>query len=205
MINLVSLQKSIYLQSIQDSYKGLDCTRIQRLCAYETFNILLEKFPQETLNLFNKQQKNFMSTVFQTYLSVLENKLPFEFIKNKKRHYVQSILDTQLSIFDGISVFYQKVNQHGIIRNATTEMYIGNRNGTYHQPFYIGKLLDIVDVSTHQSLLHQVSSYSFSKINTHDIPQGTLTLVSHLRIIPHYQMGAMVYLNRAREQIISSI
>ena len=35
-----------------------------------------------------------------------------------------------------------------------------------------------------------------------NVKPGTEVSVSHLRIPPHYQMGAMVYINRARKIII---
>jgi hypothetical protein len=94
------------------------------------------------------------------------------------------------------------VNDKLEIKNNTKEFYIGGRKAVYTQPYYIGKLLNVIDKTTKKSLISNVSDYSFSKIRIKDIKPGTEVNVTHLRIPPHYQMGGMVYINRIRKRIV---
>jgi hypothetical protein len=111
-------------------------------------------------------------------------------------------LDANLGLFDGISTFDAIVNDKLSIKNGTKEFYIGGRKGKIAKPYYIGKLLDVVDKKNKKSLLDQVSEYTFSLLRMQDIDPGTEVVVKHLRVPPHYQMGGMVYVNRIRKKIV---
>jgi hypothetical protein len=63
-------------------------------------------------------------------------------------------------------------------------------------------LINIFDKSNNESLLSNVTDYTFSKIKLKEVIPGTKVSVSHLRIPPHYQMGGMVYVNRIRKKIV---
>lgn len=207
MININTIKNIIETQSNVASYSGLDCTRVQRLCIYEAFNDLLEKYPKEMMGYLIKSERghHLQSILFQKYIQNLETKLPFSFIKNKQIYYIKSILDNELNIFDGISVFRAHISKNNIIKNSTIENYIGGKKNLYQRPYFMGKILDIIDDKKHISLLKYLSSYSFSEIILDSSVPRTEVLVSHLRIIPHYQMGAMSYINRIRKEIILAI
>jgi hypothetical protein len=88
----------------------------------------------------------------------------------------------------------------------TTELYIGGRKGSYCRNFYIGKLLDVVDIDRNVSIMNSVDDYNFFSINMkNDIKPGTKVYVKHLRVPPHYQMGALVHINRARKSIVDRV
>jgi len=131
--------------------------------------------------------------------------LPFVFTKNNKFHYIASLLDHQLGLFDGISVFDSCITNKHLIKNETQEFYVGGRKAYYTGRYYIGKLLDVVNMSNGLSIMDYVQEYSFGKIYMHDAVPLTQVRVSHLRIPPHYQMGGMVYLNRIRKEIVKAL
>lgn len=207
MLNEKILQDIIEDQASAASYNGLDCTRVHRLCAYEAFSQLLTEYPTEMIGYLNESKRghNFQSQLFQIYIKILEERMPFSYFKNDSICHINSLLSDTLGIFDGISVFRQQITEKGIIKNATVETYSGGRKATYHRPYFIGKVLDIVNVENHTSLLSMMSSYSFSEIKMKKEMAGRSVLVSHLRITPHYQMGGMVYINRARKDIVAAI
>ena len=199
------LKDIIETQSNNVPYSSADATIKHKQYVYKAFSNLLDEFPIEMSNyLFNSSDSNmgFQHKVFQEYIKLLENSFPFFITKNKKLHKINDLLDDNLCLFDGISIFDGIVNDKMSIKNETKEFYIGGRKATYTKPFYIGKLLNIIQSDTKSSLMHQVKDYSFSKVRVHDIDPGTKVTVTHLRVPPHYQMGGMVYVNRIRKKIV---
>lgn len=203
--NKVKLIKDIIdYQNNNVMYSGADFTVKHKTSVYHAFNNLLDKFPAEMVDylLNNSRSGGFQHKIFQEYICLLEKSLPFVFKKNNKVVRIDSLLDENLSLFDGISIFDNFVDEHGNIKNNTKEFYIGGRKAAYTKPYYIGKLLSLIDKKSKATLINNVTEYSFSKIKTKDIAAGTIVTVSHLRVPPHYQMGGMVYINRIRKKII---
>ena len=85
----------------------------------------------------------FQCKIFQEYIRLLEETLPFSFKKSKKVYVVESLLDENVSLFDGVSNFEGVINENGVIKNRTMEFYIGGRQGSITRPYYIGKLLSL--------------------------------------------------------------
>lgn len=200
----VKLLKDIIDTLANDTpYSSQSFTIKHKLLCYRAFDNLLRDNAQEMVDylIHNSRSGGFQHKIFQEYIRLLEASFPFIFKRGSKFHQIETLLDTKLGVFDGISTFETIVPDTGIIKNHTTEMYIGGRKSTVVRPYYIGKLLNIIDVKTKRSLLSRVQEYSFSLIKT-DIVSGTQVIVSHLRIPPHYQMGGMVYVNRARQKIV---
>lgn len=203
--NKIKLIKDIIeYQNNNVMYSGADFTVKHKISVYQAFNILLNKYPVEMVDylLNNSRSGGFQHKIFQEYINLLEKSLPFVFKKNNKVIRVDSLLDENLSLFNGISIFDNFIDEHGNIKNNTKEFYIGGRKASYTKPYYIGKLLSLIDKESKLSLIDNVIEYSFSKIKTKDIAVGTMVTVSHLRVPPHYQMGGMVYINRIRKKII---
>lgn len=208
-ININQISASSKLEEIIDSvkntyfYTSRDYTKIHYVSMCEAYAAVAKKMPNEMQSyLIDFEKGNALQhKIFQEYISILESKLPFGFRKNNKSYLITSLLDENLSIFDGISVFESFVNKNKFIKNETKEIYIGGRGATYAKPFYIGKLLDITNDDV--SILNDVGSHSFSKIKMKSIEPGTKVKVTHLRIPPHYQMGGMCYLNRVNKKIVS--
>lgn len=200
-----ALQEIIETQSNYVPYSSSDATVKHKQYVYQAFSNLLKATPTEMIGyLLNSSDSHlgFQHRVFQEYIRLLEESLPFFVTKNKKRYRIDSLLDNTLSLFDGISVFEGIVSDKLSIKNATKEFYIGGRKASYTKPYYIGKLLNIIHRDTKAPLMHLVKDYSFSKIRMQDINPGTPATITHLRAPPHYQMGGMAYVNRIRKKIV---
>lgn len=198
-------------RAIQDcinnvEYRSSEFTKIHKLCVYEAIQKLLNENPKSMIDymLFGSRTGGFQHKIFQSYINLLETKIPFSFIKNDKKYTVDSLLDEQLCIFDGISVFDGIIDDKLEIKNNTSEIYIGGRSAAYVKPFYIGKILEVINKSNDQNLTHKIKEYTFSSIKMSNVQSNTEVKVTHLRIPPHYQMGGMVYVNRARKEIIKA-
>lgn len=186
------------------AYSGSDFTIKHKQFVYEAFDILLQQYPEEMSGylLNGTRSGGFQHKVFQEYIRLLEESFPFFIKKGNKRYRIDNLLNEHLCIFDGISVFDSIVSDKLDIKNATTEFYIGGRKATYTDPYYIGKLLNVIQMDTKEPIMYLVKEYSFSRIKLHDVKAGTPVVVTHLRIPPHYQMGGMVYVNRVRKKIV---
>lgn len=202
---LDTLREIIETQSNNAAYSSADATVRHKQCVYQAFANLLHKFPEEmTAYLFNDTDSHmgFQHKVFQEYVNLLEEMMPFFIFKNRKPIKIDSLLDENLCLFNGISIFDGMVNDKLSIKNGTKEFYIGGRKATYAKPYYIGKLLNIIQRDTKTPLMPHVKDYSFSRIRMRDIKPGTLVTVTHLRVPPHYTMGGMSYVNRIRKKIV---
>lgn len=189
-------------------YKSNESTLKNKLCMYEAFKNIIEKFPEEMISylVFLNRNVRIQHKIFQEFISILEKNIPFSFHKNGKFYEITSLVDENLCIFDGESEFISAVNENNEIPNETQELYVGGRKGSYCRPFYIGKVIDIIDIDTNKSLMPFMREFTFFKISmVKDIPVGTKVLVKHYRIPPHYQMGGMVYLNRIRRTIVDKV
>lgn len=185
-------------------YNSSEFTIKQKVACYKAFLNIIDKFPIEMLDymLDSSRSGGFQHILFQEYISIFEKCLPYSFKKNGRLYKVESLLDEQLSLFDGISTFEEVIDSNLEIKNSTNELYIGGRKASYIKPYYIGKLLEILDKKSKRNLMDKVDEYSFSKIKMKDIDPGRSVIITHLRIPPHYQMGGMTYVNRLRKMIV---
>ena len=198
------LKKVIESQSSELSYKDWNFTVPHKILVYKAFNNLLDRFPSQMTDylLHSSRSGGFQHKIFQEYISLLESSFPLIVRKNKKFIRIDSLLDSNLCLFEGISTFEGTVSSSMEVNNNTQEFYVGGRSATYAKPYYIGKLLDVVSVDSGQSLFNNVIEYSFLKIKMSNMSVGDKVIVTHLRVPPHYQMGGMVYVNRIRKNII---
>lgn len=199
------LQEIIETQSNNVPYCSSDATIRHKQYVYQAFASILGENPAEMVAYLLNTSDNhlgFQHKIFQRYIKLLEDSLPFFISKNRKLHKVETLLDDTLCLFDGISVYDSMVTETSNIKNETKEFYIGGRKATYTKPYYIGKLLNVLHRETKVSLMSHVKDYSFSRIRLRDIDPGTPVTVTHLRVPPHYQMGGMAYVNRIRKKIV---
>jgi hypothetical protein len=191
-------------QSNSIHYSSSDFTIKHKILVYQAFRNNLIKYPEEMVNylIFDSRSGGFQHKIFQNYISLLEGELPIVFKKNGKVYRIESLLDENLDLFQGISSFDAIINEKLEIKNRTEEFYIGGRKGAIAKPCYIGKILSIIDNTNKQPITHLIKEYSFSKIKMSGVSPGLDVTVSHLRIPPHYQMGGMVYINRIRKKIV---
>jgi hypothetical protein len=199
------INKIIDQQNNQLSFGSTSFTVPHKVCVYRAFKELLHQYPdQMTDYLLNSSRTGgFQHKVFQKYISFLESSFPFLVRKGKKFITINNLLDKNLCLFDGISVFNAVVNNK-TLSNNTQEYYIGGRAATISKPYYIGKLLSVINKENRESVSHLVQEYTFNKIKI-NVPDNTLVEVTHLRVPPHYQMGGMVYVNRVRKSIIDEV
>lgn len=199
-----TLKEVIESQSNSVLYNSSDSTVKHKLFTYQAFSKLISQQPDEMVDylLNGSRSGGFQHKIFQEYVKLLEAGLPFVIKKNGKLHKIDNLLDENMCVFDGISIYDALVSEKSEIKNNTQEFYIGGRKAAYTKPYYMGKILSLVDKKTKASLMDQVVEYSFSKIKLKNVKAGTQVTVSHLRIPPHYQMGGMVYINRIRKKIV---
>lgn len=186
-------------------YTSVSCTIKQKTFVYQAFANLLKKNPIEMSQylLDGKRGDRLQPKLFQEYVSILESNLPFTYKTSEGVIQVDSIAHPKFNPFSGVSKFDAIVEENQIIKNKTSELYIGSRKSYYCQPYYIGKLLDIVG-DDGNSLLSNVIDYSFSAIRT-NLKPGTKVHVSHLRIPAHYQIGILSHINRIRKSLSDSL
>ena len=198
------INETIDNQSSNVPYSSTSCTLIHKISVYQAIKNLLLKFPEEMVDYLLHQSRSggFQNKIFQEYVRLLEQSFPICYKKGNKVLRIDSLLSPDLNIFEGISTFDAIVTDKLDIKNNTQEFYIGGRKASYSQPYYIGKLLNVINKHTKQPLMHHVKDYSFSKIHMQDISPGIEVIVTHLRVPPHYQMGGMVYINRVRKNIV---
>ncbi len=189
------------------AFSSNNATVIHKISIGQAFLNLTNKMPTEMTSYLvdGKVNSSLQAKLFQEYIRVLENKLPFTYKKGKRVIRIDSLLSDELSLFDGISSYETTVTAKKEAKNETKEFYVGGRTGFHSKPYYIGKLLDVIDVKTKLSLMPDIQEYSFLRIRFKTITAGTKILVSHLRVPPHYQMGGMAHLNRMRKRIVTLI
>lgn len=184
-------------------------TFMQKLMMYEAFRRMLHGSPEEMVSYLVHQKQNrefpIQSRIFQEYLRCMEEVLPFSLEKHGEKIDVISINDPVLDIFDGKSEFDAIISESMSIPNNTVETYTGLREFKDHGNCLIGKLLDIQDKSTGDSLMSKVTMYSFVNIFLKDVDPGTEVTVTHYRIPAHYEMKSMVYLQRIRKHIVEKV
>lgn len=201
------LNECINFQMETLHFKTNESTLINKLCMYQSYKNMIERYPNDMVSylvLLNRNVK-IQHKIFQEFIKLLEEKIPFSFKKNGKIYTVNSLLDDNLCIFDGISEFDGVVDDKLEVPNLTEELYVGGRKGSYCRPYYLGKIVDVIDLHKNISLISNIKNYSFFKINFENISPNTKVRIKHYRIYPHYQMGGMVYLNRIRRIIVDKV
>lgn len=195
-------------QRILVQRSNLKCTKIQKKLMYDAFDNMVKKYPEDMIQyLVNRKPVDFsiQPVIFQEYVNLIENSLPFDIKKNGKIIKIDSVLDSNLALFCGESKYNTEVKSGGVILNETKETYVGRRQFKDYGPCFIGKLIDVIDNNSGQSILKKVKDYTFIKININDVKEGTPVTVHHYRILPHYEMGALVFLQRIRKKIVDSV
>lgn len=183
-------------------------TKVQKSLMYDAFAQVLEEQPDDMIRYLCHRKYSFsdpiQSKIYQKYGGLVEDYLPFTIKYGQKEKDIVSLTDPELSLFTGISEYTSKVQADGTIPNETKEVYIGGREYKNHGPCFIGKLIEVQDEQGN-SLLPQVVEYTFSKISTQGIEEGTRVQVTHFRIPSHYEMKGLVFLQRIRRKLVDSI
>jgi len=183
-------------------------TMLQKVSMYEAYAKMVDKYPEEMISYLAhlKQSADFplQARIFQEYVILIQDSLPCKIEKDGKLYDVVSLLDDKISLFDGISEFDAVVRCDGTIPNNTKECYMGGRKFKNYGPCFIGLVIDIKDESGN-SLKSKIKDYSFVQINMQGVEPGTKVSVKHYRIPSHYEMKSLVFLQRSRKRLVSSI
>ena len=185
-------------------------TKLQKALMYEAYRNIINKFPEEMVSylVHRKQSADFplQAKIFQEYVGLMQDSLPYTIIQNNKEYEVMSLLDPKISLFDGISVFDANVRFDYTIPNNTAECYMGGRKFKNYGPCFIGLILDIEDKNKNISIKEEIKEYSFVQIKMKNtVEAGTPVTVKHYRMPSHYEMGSLVYLQRTRKKIVDKI
>ncbi len=185
---------------------------IKKVLMYEAFKKTLDQHPAEMVSYLAHRSHGsgglpIQARIFQNFIEIVENSLPIEITHDGEVVEIYSIQDPRLDLFAGFSEFEGIVRPDGIIPNGTKEVYIGSRKGNNHGPCFIGQLVDIQALDAdNQSIMEFLDFYTFSQIKMkNDIPPGLRVKVSHFRILSHYEMQGLVYLQRIRRRIVDSV
>lgn len=195
-----------------ESIKRVNCvgTMMQKLLMYESYQRMLKKYPEEMVSylVHRKQSADFpiQARIFQEYALLMEDALPYTIKRNDDIYDVVSLTDPNIQLFSGISEFDATIRWDRTIPNNTTETYTGGRKFKCYGPCFIGMIINIIDTRNNTSMMDMVENYSFVQIKMKEgIEIGAHVRVKHFRIIPHYEMGSLVYLQRIRKKIVDSI
>jgi len=210
----INKEYNILLQVINDQISSikrnsLSYTIIQKSLMYQAYKNMLDEYPEDMISylVHLKQNSDFpiQARIFQEYAKLVENHLPFTIKKCGKDIDIISLTSPDLALFDGKSEFEACVDNNHIIPNKTKEEYIGGRNFKNYGRCFIGKVINVIDKNSGKSLKKNIEEYSFVKIKMdNSVSPGLPVIVKHFRILPHYDMHSMVYLQRIRRNIVDS-
>lgn len=185
-------------------------TMLQKCLMYEAYRNMLDQCPEDLVSYLVHQKQTaeypIQSRIFQEYVKLMQDALPYTIKKGGGDHEVVSLLDPSISLFEGVSMFNAVVRSDYTVPNNTTETYTGGRKFKCYGPCFIGLILDVVDRRDNKSLREYVQEYSFVQIKmTPDVSPGTPITVKHYRMPSHYEMGPLVYLQRIRKRIVDKV
>lgn len=187
--------------------RPLDRT-IKKRTMFEAYLQLLDEDPTDLVRyLVHRQARGespLHSRIFQRYIYLLENKLPFEIKADGLSTTVYSILDNSLNIFSGVAEYETVIRDDYSLKNETKQRYYGAKNNKDYGPHFIGLLEDVIDENG-VSLMDHVTTYSFSSIQLNTGTPGTKVKVKHLSIPSHYETGGLVQLQRIRRTVVDSV
>lgn len=182
-------------------------TKRQKTLMYQAYLNLAQMHKEDMVSylvhLNQSGDSPIQARIFQEYIRLVENNLPFSIKKNGEMIEILSLGDSDFGLFAGISVFNAIVDAKGCIPNNTLETYVGSREYKMHGNCFLGKLIDVQDTEGNSVLSH-IKGYDFSQIET-NLKSGTKVIVSHYRIPAHYEIGHLTYLQRIRRNLVDRI
>lgn len=209
-IELSTLQNVIEEQLESVKRTNAAGTMLQKCLMYEAYRNMLRRSPEDMVSYLAHQKQTveypIQSRIFQEYVRLMQDALPYTIVKGGVRHEVVSLLDPNISLFEGVSVFNAVVRSDHTVPNNTNETYTGSRKFKCYGPCFIGLIIDIQDRRNDKSLREHIQEYSFVQIKmTAEVAPGTPVTVKHYRMPSHYEMKSLVYLQRIRKRIVNRI
>jgi len=182
-----------------------------KACMYDAFSVVLKELPDEmTKYLVNGGQNGDVSIqaiIFQTFVEIIESKLPIVVFMKGVQVKIEDVLDSRLHIFNGRRKFTNFLD-HNLIVKKRSQIRIENgveiEDKSNH---FIGKIISITD-SKGNDIKHLIDSYSFSNIKMRSSeylkPAEDIT-IEYYSLKPSYTMGSMIHLQRIKKKISDSI
>lgn len=135
----------------------------------------------------------FQSKIWQRFVKIVEESGMFS-----------DLLDSD--IFLGKEYWSSYISKTGIVQNNTKTTFFGKKK---KGSAYIGKLISITD-DKGNDLMEYVDYYQMSRIrmklsNLNHLKPLSAVNVESLSIPPHYETGAMLYLQRCRKHLVKFI
>jgi hypothetical protein len=185
-------------------------TMLQKVLMYEAYINMVQRYPEDMVSYLVHRKQNsdipIQSKIFQEYVRLMQDALPCTITRGNKEYEIVSLMDPNISLFEGISIFDAVVRSDNTIPNNTVETYTGGRKFKDYGPCFIGMVIDVTDRRNDTSIRNAVVDYSFVQIKlSDDIMPGTPVTVKHYRMASHYEMGSLVYLQRSRKRIVNSV
>lgn len=185
-------------------------TSIQKCLMYKAYQKMLNQYPIEMVAylVYRDQKSDFpvQARIFQTYAKLIEDFMPFTITKRGEEIDIVDLTSPDLALFNGVSEFETEIRKNNTIPNKTKEEYIGGRSYKNYGPCFFGKIIDITDLNTGKSIKNEMAEYSFSQIKMNNsVKVGTPVKVTHFRILSHYEMDSLVFLQRVRRDIVDSV
>ncbi len=182
---------------------------IKKQLMYQAYLNILERQPEDMIaylaHLKHAGDLPIQSQIFQEFIRLIENALPFKIEKHGTEIEVLSLLDPYLDLFLGMSKFVATIRSNRTIPNNTSEIYVGGRQMRDFGPCFIGFLCNVIDDKSND-LTKKVEHYTFSHIKmNNEVEPGTIVSVTHFRIPSHYEMLGLVSLQRTRRRIVDSV
>lgn len=207
----LSLLKEVIQQQLKTVKRTNSAgTMMQKVLMYEAYDNIIKSYPEDMISYLVHQKQNadfpLQSKIFQEYVGLMYDALPYTINRNGQEHEVVSLLDPKISLFEGISEFDAVVKSNHTIPNNTKECYIGGRKFKNYGPCFIGRVIEIKDKTTNASIKKHMIDHSFVQIKMNkEVSPGTPVFVKHYRIASHYEMGSLVYLQRVRKKIVDKV
>lgn len=203
------LKSVISDQMAQIKRNNNDYTKIKKTLMYQAYLEMLEAYPEDMIAYLVHEKKSaefpIQARIFQRFAKLVRNYLPFSLIKKDKTIDIVDVLDPELGLFEGISEYEAVVNDKNVVPNMTKEVYVGGREYKNYGSCFIGELIDIQNESG-LSLVGEVTEYSFAAIQmSNKVEPGTKVKVKHYRILPHYEINSLVFLQRIRKAIVEKV
>lgn len=184
-------------------------TMLQKTSMYEAYYNMVDKNPEDMVSYLvhrNTIDLPIQANIFQEYVSIIKNSLPYTIQYSNRKHDVLSLTDPKISLFNGKTKFSAIVRNDNTVPNNTKEKYIGGKTLKYYGSCYLGLIIDICDKDSGKSIKDNIIDNSFVSITMdNDIKPGTNVEVTHYYISSHYEIGALVYLQRARRNIVDEV
>jgi hypothetical protein len=201
--------RTVILTQMERVLKEKRTKSIKKQLMYQAYLNVFERQPEDMIaylaHLKHAGDLPIQSQIFQEFVRLVENALPFTIEKHGTEIEVLSLLDPYLDLFLGISNFTETVKLNRVVPNGTNEIYVGGRRMRDFGPCFIGMLCSVRD-ELGNDLFKKVVYYTFSHIKMADsVEPGTVVKVSHLRIPSHYEMLGLVQLQRTRRRIVDSV